>query len=58
MKNLLAVLGCILWFVLNGLLWYARPSPTAWLLGSVLLGIAFFTAFLWYVTRDDRPHHN
>jgi hypothetical protein len=53
----LAVLGCVLWFILNGLLWYARPPPTTWLLGSAVLGIVFFAAFLWFLIRDDHPHH-
>jgi hypothetical protein len=39
------------------LLWYARPSPTTWLLGSAELGIVYFAAFLWYVTRNNHPHH-
>jgi hypothetical protein len=58
MGQLVAVLGCILWFALNGLLWYARPSPITWLLGSAVLGIVFFSAFFWYVTRDNDPRHN
>ena len=52
MRHLLAILGAVLWFVLNGLLWYSRPSPMLWLLGSAVLGVVFFAAFLWYVTRD------
>jgi hypothetical protein len=39
----------------NGLLWYARPSPIAWLLGSAVLGIVFFSAFLWYLIQDNHP---
>jgi hypothetical protein len=39
----------------NGLLWYVRPSPTLWLLGSAVLGIIFFSAFLWYLIRDNHP---
>ena len=58
MGQLVAVLGCILWFALNGFLWYARPSPIAWLLGSALLGIVFFAAFFWYLARNSDPHHN
>jgi cyanate permease len=56
MRQLVAVLGCILWFALNGLLWYARPSPITWLLGSAVLGIVFFAAFFWYVTRNSDSH--
>ena len=47
----LAAVGALLWFGLNGLLWYARPPDLLWLLGSGLLGVAFFAAFQWYVTR-------
>jgi predicted membrane metal-binding protein len=45
------VFGTIVWFVLVGLLWYARPGKVAWLAGSLLLGAVWFTAFAWYVTR-------
>jgi hypothetical protein len=55
MRQPLAILGCVLWFALNGLLWYARPSPIMWLLGSAVLGIVFFSAFLWYLIRDNHP---
>jgi hypothetical protein len=58
MRQPLAILSCVLWFALNGLLWYARPSPTTWLLGSAVLGIVFFAAFFWYVTRDNDPRNN
>jgi hypothetical protein len=58
MGQLVAVLGCILWFALNGLLWYARPSPIIWLLGSAALGIVFFSTFLWYLIRDSNRHRN
>jgi hypothetical protein len=26
-----------------------------WLLGSAVLGIVFFSAFLWYLIRDSHP---
>jgi uncharacterized membrane protein len=29
-----------------------------WLLGSAVLGIVFFSAFLWYLIRDNDPRHN
>jgi hypothetical protein len=45
------VIGTIVWFVLVGLLWYARPGEVAWLAGSLLLGAIWFSAFAWYVTR-------
>jgi hypothetical protein len=49
--QVLAVAGTILWFALNGLLWYARPGEVTWFAGSAILGIAYFLAFFWYVTR-------
>ena len=29
-----------------------RPGEVLWLLGSIVLGAAYFTAFFWYVTRS------
>lgn len=52
--HLLAVIGALLWFALNGLLWYARPSETLWLAGSAALGIIFFAAFLRYLALTDK----
>jgi hypothetical protein len=49
--HLLMVVGTILWFVLVGLLWYLRPGDLLWFSGSLVLGAAYFAAFLWYVTR-------
>ena len=49
--QLLAVVGTLLWFLLVGLLWYAKPDELFWFAGSMLLGIAYFTGFFWYVTR-------
>jgi hypothetical protein len=48
---LLAVFGTLVWLVLNGLLWYARPSDLQWLFGSLILVIAYGYRFFWYVTR-------
>ena len=45
------IIGTIAWFVLVGLLWYARLGEVVWLVGSLLLGAVWFTAFAWYVTR-------
>jgi hypothetical protein len=52
LRSLLAGFGAATWFGLNGLLWNARPSPMLWLLGSAMLGVIFFAAFLSYVSRD------
>ena len=49
--HLLAVAGTILWFSLVALLWYLKPGDLAWFAGSMLLGIVYFAAFFWYVTR-------
>ena len=29
------------------------PGRGVWLLGSIVLGAAYFTAFFWYVTRSQ-----
>lgn len=52
---MLAVISTIVWFVLVGLLWYARPPDLVWLFASAVLGICFFGGFLWYVTRETGP---
>jgi MFS family permease len=39
--HVLAVIAAIVWFALNGLLWYAKPSDLLWLLGGAILGVIF-----------------
>jgi hypothetical protein len=39
----------IIWFGLNGLLWYAKPSDLVWLAGSAILGVIFFAGFFGYL---------
>jgi hypothetical protein len=46
------IVATIVWFVLVGLLWYARPGEVMWLVGSLVLGIVYFAGFLRYVTRS------
>jgi hypothetical protein len=48
-----AVVGTLLWLLLVGALWYVRPPDLVWLLGSVVLGVCYFSAFMWYVGRGD-----
>ena len=48
---ILAFAGTIVWFLLVALLWYARPGDPLWFAGSMALGIGYFSAFFWYVTR-------
>jgi hypothetical protein len=52
-----AITGVVVWFGLNGLLWYIRPSDLLWLVGSAALGVIFFTAFFvylrWLETEED-----
>jgi hypothetical protein len=48
---LLMPIGTIVWFALVGLLWYARPGELVWFLSSLLLGVLYFVAFWWHVTR-------
>ena len=50
---MLAVVGTVLWLLLVGALWYARPPDLIWLLGSVVLGVCYFSALMWYVSRGD-----
>jgi hypothetical protein len=49
--QVLAVIATVSWFVLNGLLWYMRPTDLQWLFGSLVLGVVYSLGFLWYVTR-------
>jgi hypothetical protein len=49
--HLLAAAATVLWFVLAGLLWYARPGDVLWFWASVALGAVWFGGFFWYVTR-------
>ena len=48
-----AIVGAIMWFGLNGLLWYTRPSDLLWLLGSAVLGTIFFAAFFLHLQMSD-----
>jgi len=50
--HVLMIVATIVWFVLVGLLWYARPGDVTWLAGSLVLGVSYFAGFLWYVTRS------
>ena len=45
MLHVFAILFALVWFGLNGLLWYAKPSDLVWLVGSVILGVIFFAGF-------------
>ena len=45
----------VVFLVLNGLLWYARPPDIQWLAGSLALFVAYFVVFLWLVVRGDDP---
>jgi len=52
----IAIVGAVIWFCLNGLLWYVRPSNSYWLIGSAILGVLFFGGFMFYLQRtDDEP---
>ena len=51
--HVLMGLGTIAWLGLTALLWYARPGEALWLLGSLALGVAYFMAFFFYVTRSQ-----
>jgi hypothetical protein len=53
MIHVAVIVAAVLWFTLNGLLWYAKPPPLQWLLGSVVLGVIFFAGFFWYLQAVD-----
>ena len=55
MIHVAAAVATILWFFLNGLLWYAKPTGDIWLVGSLALGVVWFGGFLWYVTHSQKP---
>lgn len=42
--------GLVLLFLV-GLLWYVKPTPVLWLLGSVAWACVTFPAFMWYITQ-------
>ena len=48
-----AVIGAVIWFILNGLLWYVKPPELYWLAGSAVLGVIFFDGFLAYLQATD-----
>lgn len=49
--QVLIVLLSLIFFVLSGLLWFQRPSPHLWLLGSLLLGGVWGYGFFRLITR-------
>jgi uncharacterized membrane protein len=54
MIHVAALAGAIIWFGLNGLLWYMRPSDLLWLLGSAVLGVIFFAGFFVYLRWSNQ----
>lgn len=54
MIHLAAAVASIVWFVLTGLLWYAKPSAEIWLIGSVALAVIWGFGFFWYVTHSSK----
>lgn len=57
MIHSIAIIATVIWFGLNGLLWFAKPDELLWLLGSAILGALFFAGFFWYLMLSE-PHHN
>ena len=53
MRHILATAGTMIWFALNGVLWYSHPTDLVWFICSAVLGIVGFVAFFWYVTLSD-----
>ena len=58
MIHVIPIIGTVIWFGLNGLLWYAKPSEILWLLGSAILGVVFFVGFFLYLQWADRVHQD
>jgi hypothetical protein len=53
MIHVVAIIGAVIWFMLNGLLWYAKPAELYWLAGSAALGVVFFAGFFAYLQATD-----
>jgi hypothetical protein len=53
MIHAVALIGAVFWFGLVGMLWYAKPGDLYWLLGSAVLGVAFFAGFFLYLRLTD-----
>ena len=54
MIHYLAIIAAVVWFGLNGMLWYVKPTDNLWLLGSVILGVFFFVGFFIYLQSAGR----
>lgn len=52
----IAIIAAVIWFGLNGLLWFAKPGDLLWLLGSGILGALFFAGFFWYLMLSEVHH--
>lgn len=44
----------VIFFILDGILWYQRPNPNVWLFGSLFLGVLWGFGFMRLITRDSR----
>ena len=53
-----AIFGAFIWFALNGLLWYVKPTELYWLAGSAVFGVIFFAGFLAYLQATDYERGN
>ncbi len=47
------IIVTLIFLVLNGALWHARPNGSLWLLGSVVLGVVWGGLFFWLITNDS-----
>jgi hypothetical protein len=52
-RDVAAILVGAVLFVLVALLWYVRPSPALWLVGSLLWAGVAYPLFFWYITREN-----
>jgi FtsH-binding integral membrane protein len=47
------LLSTCVFFALTGLLWYLRPDPNLWLLGSLFLTCVWGVLFMRLITKEQ-----
>jgi hypothetical protein len=56
MIHIAAIITNIVWFVITGLVWYAKPSGDIWLIASIVFFAIWCFGFYWYLMRSSKPH--
>jgi hypothetical protein len=54
MQLLLILVLFVVFILLSGLLWFARPPDIQWLIGSIVLFVAY-SGFMWLLVRGSGP---